>query len=85
MYKFSVLTGGGVRLWIDGKLLIDKWSDVYTTTYTSPGIALQAGKRYTIRLEYLNNDDRSALYLYWQSTSQPKQLVPQTQLYPLTQ
>jgi hypothetical protein len=82
-YKFSVLTGGGVRLWIDGKLLIDKWSDVYPTTYTSAGISLQAGKRYPVRLEYLNNDDRSSLYLYWQSTSLKKELIPQSQLYPL--
>lgn len=83
VYRFSILTGGGVRLWIDGRLLIDKWGDVYPTTFTSPTISLQAGRRYPIRLEYLNNDDRSALYLYWQSTSLKKELIPQTQLYPL--
>lgn len=84
-YKFSLSTGGGVRLWIDGKMIIDKWSDVYPTTYTSAGIALWAGKRYAIKIDYLNNDDRSQLFLYWQCTSQVRQLVPQTQLYPLTQ
>lgn len=82
-YRFSILTGGGVRLWIDGKLLIDKWEDVYPTTFTSPTIGLQGGRQYSIRLEYLNNDDRSSLYLYWQSTSLKKELIPQTQLYPL--
>lgn len=80
-YKFSLNTAGGVRLYVDGKLVIDKWADPYTTTYTSTVVSLQAGRRYGIRLEYFNTDDRSALYLYWQSTSQPKQLVPQTQLY----
>jgi hypothetical protein len=80
-YKFSLNTGGGSRLWIDGKLIIDKWSEVYPTTYTSSSISLQAGKRYSIRLEYFNNDDRSALYLYWQSASLKKELVPQSQLY----
>jgi hypothetical protein len=82
LYKFSIQTGGGVRLWIDGKLLLDKWSDVYPTTFTSTTIPLQAGKRYSVKLEYLNNDDRSALYLSWQSASQLLQLVPQSQLYP---
>lgn len=81
-YKFSVMTGGGIRLWIDGKLLIDKGSDVYQTTYASPSITLQAGRRYLIRLEYVNNDDRSSLYLYWQSPSLKKELIPQSQLYP---
>lgn len=84
-YKFSLNTAGGVRLWIDGKLIIDKWSDVYPTTYTSAGISLQSGKQYSIKIEYFNTDDRSALYLYWQSASQKKQLIPQSQLYPLTQ
>ncbi len=83
VYKFSVLTGGGIRLWVDGKLLIDKWGDVYPTTFTSSSISLQAGRRYAVKIEYLNNDDRSSLYLFWQSTSLKKELVPQTQLYPL--
>lgn len=80
-YKFSVLTGGGIRLWIDGKLLLDKWGDLYPTTFTTTGIGLQAGKRYPVKIDYLNNDDRSALYLYWQSTSLKKELIPQSQLY----
>lgn len=81
-YKFLVATGGGVRLWVDGKLVVDKWADTYTTTYTSPAITLVAGQRYAIELDYMNTDALSSLYLYWQSASQPKQLMPQTQLYP---
>jgi len=80
-YKFSLQTGGGVQLWIDGKLVIDKWSDMYPTSLTSSAIILAADKQYAIKIEYLNNDDRSGLYLYWQSASQPNQLVPQSQLY----
>ena len=81
-YKFNLQTGGGVRLWVDGKLIIDKWSDMYPTTVTSTAINLVAGKQYAVKIEYINNDNRSELYLYWQSASQPKQLVPQSQLYP---
>ncbi|OQP45864.1 hypothetical protein A4H97_31975 [Niastella yeongjuensis] len=80
-YTFITEVAGGVRLWVDDKLLIDRWHDLYTTTHTSPEIKLEAGKKYTIRLEYFNQDDRSALYLFWQSASQPQELVPQTQLY----
>jgi hypothetical protein len=80
-YSFSVEVGGGVRLWINDKLLIDRWQDNYTTTHTSSPIALDAGKKYRIRLEYFNRDDRSSLYFFWQSKSLPRELVPQSQLY----
>jgi hypothetical protein len=80
-YLFSTEVAGGVRLWIDDKLLIDSWQDNYTTTHTSSPITLEAGKKYRIRLEYFNKDDRSALYLFWQSKSLPRELVPQSQLY----
>jgi hypothetical protein len=66
---------------VNDKLLIDRWHDNYTATYTSPAIALEAGKKYAIRLEYFNSDDRSSLYLFWQSASVPKELIPQSQLY----
>ncbi|OQP62011.1 hypothetical protein A3860_30470 [Niastella vici] len=81
-YIFFTEVGGGVRLWINDKLLIDHWQEHYTTTYTADPIALEAGKKYRIKLEYFNNDDRSSLYLFWQSASLPKELVPQSQLYP---
>ena len=80
-YIFSTEVGGGVRLWINDKLLIDRWQEKYTTTHTSSAIALEAGKKYRIRLEYFNSDDRSSLYLFWQSKSLPRELVPQSQLY----
>ncbi|WP_166437278.1 PA14 domain-containing protein [Niastella caeni] len=80
-YIFSTEVAGGVRLWVNDTLLIDRWRDEYTTTHTSPAIALEAGKKYAIRLEYFNQDDRSSLYLFWQSASLPRELVPQSQLY----
>jgi hypothetical protein len=81
-YKFALQTGGGVRLWVDGKLLLDKWYEMYPTTLTSTAISLVAGKRYSIKVEYFNDDNHSIFSLSWQSTTQKKQIVPQTQLYP---
>ena len=80
-YIFSTEVGGGVRLWINDNLIIDRWQDNYTTTHASSAIALEAGKKNRIRLEYFNRDDRSSLYLFWQSRSLPRELVPQSQLY----
>jgi hypothetical protein len=80
-YIFSTQVAGGIRLWVNDKLLIDRWQETYTTTHTAAPVALEAGKKYRIRLEYFNTDDRTALYLFWQSPSLKKELVPQSQLY----
>jgi len=32
-YRFTIRVDDGVRLWVDGKLLIDKWRDTAPTTY----------------------------------------------------
>jgi hypothetical protein len=81
-YTFKVEFGGGVRLYVDGVLIIDKWLEAYPNTYTSKTIALQAGKKYSIKLEYFNDDNNTQLLLYWQSPSLKQEVVPQSQLYP---
>ena len=51
-YEFKITAcGGGVRLWIDGKLLIDSW-DRPASIPKSARIELEAGKEYDIRIEY---------------------------------
>jgi hypothetical protein len=80
-YVFKTATGGGVKLWVNDVLIINQWSEPYPTTRTSSSIALTAGQKYKIKLEYFNTDDRSNLSLYWQSTSLAQQIIPQTQLY----
>jgi uncharacterized protein (DUF2141 family) len=81
-YTFKVTYGGGVRLYVNNILIINKWTEAYPNTYTSASIPLQAGKKYAIKLDYFNTDDKSKLMLYWQSTSLKQEPVPQSQLYP---
>jgi hypothetical protein len=49
-YRFSVKADDGVRLWINGNLLIDEWHSAAATTYTRD-VLLGAGW-HAIRLEY---------------------------------
>ena len=51
-YTFSTSADDGVRLWVNGQLLVDNWVDQAVTTRTSAPIALVAGSRYDIRMEY---------------------------------
>jgi len=80
-YTFSVTGDDGVRLWVGGKLIIDKWIDQAASEW-SGSIAMSAGQKADIKLEYYENGGSALVSLAWSSSSQIKQVVPQTQLYP---
>lgn len=80
-YVFETRTDDGVKLWVNDQLLIDKWQYQGTTSWTN-ALTLQAGVRYNIRMEYFNGGYSARAQLYWYSASQPRQIIPATQLYP---
>jgi len=79
-YTFSTTTDDGVRLWIDGQLLIDQFVTQVETTHTGQ-ISLVAGQRYDIRMEYLEVDGLALAQLGWSSTRQTAETIPTSQLY----
>jgi hypothetical protein len=83
-YTFQLTAGGGHRLWVDGKLVIDKWQEDYPFSYNSAPINLVAGQKYDIKLEYFNSDTRSVIELLWSSVSTPLEYIPLSQLFAST-
>ncbi len=83
-YTFYTGSNDGVRLWVDGQLLIDNWTD-HTYTEDSGTINLIAGQKYDIKLEYYDKTGNAVSALYWESASRDKEIIPQSQLYPETQ
>ena len=79
-YTFQTSTDDGVRLWVDGQLIIDKWLDQAATAHTG-SIALVAGQKVDIRMDYYENAGGATAQLAWSSPSQALQIVPQSQLY----
>lgn len=79
-YTFATLSNDGVRLWIDGKLIIDNWTG-HSAKEDLGKIELQAGKRHDLKLEYFQSGGNSVIKLFWQSPSQPREIVPQSALY----
>jgi beta-glucosidase len=63
-YEIYARTDDGVRLWIDGKLLIDTWHDRAATTDTAR-INLVAGKEYDIKIEYYEHEGFAVAQLGW--------------------
>jgi hypothetical protein len=79
-YTFYTTSDDGVRLWINGQLIIDQWNDHSPTTHSGT-IALQANQLYDIRLEYYENGGGAVMKLEWQSASQAREVVPLSQLF----
>ena len=61
----------GVRLWLDGRQVLDEWRGQSLTSYTLD-LDLQAGHAYTLRLEYCQYGAVSYAQLAW---VRPEQLV----------
>ncbi len=80
-YVFETRTDDGVKLWVNDQLLVDHWQGQGTTSWTN-AITLQAGVRYNLRMEYFNRGGGARAQLYWYSLSQPRQIIPTSQLYP---
>jgi chitodextrinase len=80
LYTFHTNTDDGVRLWVNGQLLIDKWVNQAATPWSGT-IALTAGRRYAIRMEYFENTGGALASLQWSSASQARETIPQGQLF----
>ena len=61
-YVFDVNSDDGCRLWVNDQLLIDKWQSQGATDWTN-AIALQAGVRYDLKLEYLQSGGAAQAHL----------------------
>jgi GH43 family beta-xylosidase len=79
-YTFNLIGDEGVRVWLDGQLILDSW-DGPTRSLDSSPIALVAGKRYDIRVDYIENTGGARIDLSWSSASQPLELIPAERLY----
>ena len=81
-YTFSTLGDDGIRLWVNGVLLIDDWNGHPPKLNTGPVIALVGGQKYDIRMEFFDNVGGAVARLLWAYPGQDQQVVPKTRLYP---
>ncbi|HCO95550.1 MAG TPA: hypothetical protein DIU00_16645, partial [Phycisphaerales bacterium] len=78
-YTFYPRTDDGVRLFVDGQLLVDRWVD-RTVAENRGMIDLIAGNTYSLIMEYYENTGGAVAELCWSSPRTPKQLIPQAAL-----
>jgi endoglucanase len=78
-YNFHTFSDDGVRLWVNGSLIINNWTD-HSRTEDTGTINLTAGQKYDLKLEYYENTQRSIIRLFWSSDRQSKEIVPKSNL-----
>jgi glucose/arabinose dehydrogenase len=80
-YTFHTISDDGVRLWVNGQLLVDNWT-IHSPVENTGTIALVAGQKYSFRMEYYDNTGGATAQLMWSSPSTPEEPIPKTQFYP---
>jgi chitodextrinase len=78
-YTFYTDSIGGVRVTINGQLIVNNWTLHALTTNTGT-IALTAGTSYNITLEYQVGTGSAEVKMSWSNTSFGKTIVPQSAL-----
>jgi hypothetical protein len=75
-YTIKVRNDDAVRMWIDGKLVIDDWNARLVVAENRGQVQLEAGRRHELKVEYYNGGDRGVLSFAWSSPSQKEEAIP---------
>lgn len=84
-YRFRLRADGGVRLWVNGTLIIDDWVNWKFAIHRNGVAPLQAGVPAAIKLEYYDTTGAASCSLRWSSVSRSLEVIPQTRLFPPVQ
>ncbi len=87
LYRFHARVDDGVRLWVDGTLVIDHWQDGPANTYF--GDLYLSGDNHSLRAEYYEHTGQAVVQVSWElipntatPTSTPTQTPTSTPLPP---
>ena len=81
-YEIQTDSDEGIRVWIDGALVIDHLTAHLRTTDTSAAIQLTAGTKYSIRIDYYDLTGDAVAILRWSIPgSSSFAVVPRDRLY----
>lgn len=81
-HTFHATTSDGVRLWVNGQLIIDQWVS-QAAAESSGSVALTAGQPATVKMEYSSAAATGGgrVALSWSTPTIAKQIIPRERLY----
>ena len=80
-YTFYLTADDGARLWIDHKLVIDRWDGTFANTETRAEVDLTEGAFHDVKVEYREVRGHAAIRLQWSSQSVLREVVPSHLLF----
>jgi alpha-D-xyloside xylohydrolase len=66
-HTFRTFSTGWVKLWIDGRLVVDHWRQGWLAWYDLAKVRLEAGRRYSLKLEWTTDQQESTMKLLWKT------------------
>ena len=82
-YTFTTRASDGVRVWIDGKLRINRWSRTAPARASTAALRLARG-RHAIRIDYYEHTGHAQMQLLWSGPGFRTPVVPPARLVPPT-
>ncbi len=67
IHKFKVYSAGYLKMWFDGKLLLDTWRQCWNPWSQLVDLEMEAGKKYPIRIEWIPDGGESYVALKYKS------------------
>ena len=81
-YTFYLTINDIGRLWINNQLIIDQWTGSGLGNTFTGTISMKAGEKVPIKLDFGEKQGDALIKLEWSSPSNPREVVPQYQLFP---
>ncbi|MFF7194047.1 glycoside hydrolase family 3 C-terminal domain-containing protein [Streptomyces sp. NPDC008079] len=70
-YTFSATSDDGSRIYLDGQLIVDNWSDHAASTVKSAPVQLTAGEPHSLRVEYYDSAQNASVTIGWSGAGLP--------------
>jgi hypothetical protein len=64
MYRFTIYVDDGVRMWVDGRLIVDDWRDGSLREITKDYVLGGTGA-HSLQVEYYDDIDQAQMHLSW--------------------
>lgn len=81
-YTLTFMMDDGVRLWLDGRLVLDEWHLTEKLEFSTT-VTLEGGRAYPVRLDFFQEPRDAVIRWYAAIDGQPRQTVPTVWLRPL--
>jgi alpha-D-xyloside xylohydrolase len=65
-YQIRLYSNGSIKMWLDGRLVVDRWRQGWLTENDQVKVRLEAGHHYAIKIEH-GGDQASTLRVSWKT------------------